>query len=49
MSNTPILPIVPGGAIVDADSTPADETKDDQNTVDDDVRAASSVNDNLNK
>ena len=47
MSNTPILPMVPGGAIVGSASTPDDEPTDDQDTAEQDAREASSVNDKL--
>lgn len=49
MSNPPILPMVPGGAIVGSPATPDDEPIDDQEAVDQDARDASAVNDKLQK
>ena len=47
MTNSPILPIIPGGAILGSTNTPDDEEKDNQDTVEMDLREADTVNDNL--
>ena len=47
MSNTPILPMVPGGTIIGSAAAPDDEAKDDQDTVEQDASEASAVNDKL--